>query len=127
VLGQLGEKAVIQQTERHAQNFVAQGNGSASLEVGAQFEDNLEELRRVLEEFRESAWMVWSEAERQVRATADALCAKEDAVRWKLRIARHCSGPVRAAILSDVQKSVDELEETTESTLRAVARYHGHH
>jgi hypothetical protein len=113
-------------TERHTQNLSANEVRRDWNNLEPQFGETLENLRTVLEDFRESAWMVWSEAERQVRATVEALCAKEEAIRWKLRIAKHCSGSVRAALLSDVRRSVAELEEAAESTLRAVARYHGH-
>jgi hypothetical protein len=117
---------MIERMEGQTQSLINHATATDEVSFEPHFEETLEHVRQVLEDFRDCAWMVWSDAEREVRATADALCAKEEAIRWKLKIAKHCSGPVRAALLFDAQKSVAELEESAVSTLRAVARYQRH-
>jgi hypothetical protein len=78
----------------------------------------LEALKTSVEDFRNASWTAWSGAGNQVREAADALCQKEEALLWKLRVAKHSSGFAQSVLLDDIIGSLADLEESVGSMLK---------
>jgi len=81
-------------------------------------EKRLEILKSSVEDFRDASWTVWSGTGNQVRETASALCRKQEALLWKLRVAKHSSGFAQRVLLDDIINSIEELEVTVEWMLK---------
>jgi len=75
-------------------------------------EKRLETLKIAVEDFRDSSWTAWSGAGSQIREAASALCLKQEALFWKLRVAKHTSGFAQRVLLDDIIISIQDLEET---------------
>jgi hypothetical protein len=77
-------------------------------------EERLKNVRHLLEHLYDSTCSEWQGAGIPLCEIVEGLCVKEEGARWKLRIAKQSSGPVKRELLFDLKKSVEELEMTVE-------------
>ena len=90
------------------------------------FEDSikarLQELTDLIEGFENSALNCLLTEKTSVREAVEELIVKEAALRWIVRVATHCSGPVREKLWADIDRALIDLEKTVESAMpRAVS------
>jgi hypothetical protein len=72
--------------------------------------ERLGNVQRLLEHIYDATCSDSSETGIRLCEVVERLCVKQEGARWKLRIAKQSSGPVKRELLFDLKKSVEELE-----------------
>jgi hypothetical protein len=62
---------------------------------------------------------IWLANTNHLLEIVDKLRVKEEAAHWMLRITHHFSGQARETLLSLLERSLDDLERTVNSEMRA--------
>jgi transposase len=91
--------------------------------VESTFDLRLRELRELLEELRSAELTPSSQATESFHEAVQILCQNADMIRWKMRVAKHCSRSVRDVIWRNVRNSIAELEKRTDQLEQEVREY----
>jgi hypothetical protein len=110
------------QEELHKMGFYDPGSESSG-SVESTFDLRLRELRELLEELRSAELTPSSEVTESFHEAVHVLCQNADMIRWKMRVAKHCSRSVRDVIWRNVRNSIDELEKRTDRLEQEVRQY----
>lgn len=97
----------------------AESSGS----VESTFDLRLRELRDLLEELHSAELTPSSQITESFHEAVQVLCQNADMIRWKMRVAKHCSRSVRDVIWRNVRNSIDELEKRTDRLEQEVREY----
>jgi hypothetical protein len=84
--------------------------GASSLERREHIEAELAELRNRIEELRETVSTDGSRVGNRIRELLDELLVKQEAVCWKLRVAKRFAGDAHEALVADILESVNKLD-----------------
>lgn len=87
---------------------------SASVIVERTFEARLQELRSLLTELHSTDVIPSPQANRTFHEAVQLLSQNADMIRWKMRVAKHCSRSVRDVIWRNVRNSIADLEKSTD-------------
>lgn len=87
---------------------------TASAIVENTFETRLQELRSLLAELRSADVIPSPQANDTFHEAVQLLSQNADMIRWKMRVAKHCSRSVRDVIWRNVRNSIDDLEKSTD-------------
>lgn len=96
---------------------------TASAIVENAFETRLQELRSLLAELRSADVIPSPQANRTFHEAVQLLSQNADMIRWKMRVAKHCSRSVRDVIWRNVRNSIDDLEKSTDMLEQQVREF----
>jgi hypothetical protein len=83
------------------------------------FEPRLQRLNRLVKDLAGSAYPLLVMETARIRHGLGELVVKEEAMRWILRMAKDCEGPVQRKLLAHVTDALSDLERIAESLLYA--------
>jgi hypothetical protein len=83
------------------------------------FEPRLQRLGRLVKDLAGSAYPLLVIETARIRQGLGELVVKEEAMRWILRMAKDCEGPVRRKLLAHAADALSDLERIAESLLYA--------
>jgi hypothetical protein len=96
---------------------------TASAIVETAFETRLQELRSLLIELRSADVIPSPQANRTFHEAVTLLSQNADMIRWKMRVAKHCSRSVRDVIWRNVRNSIADLEKSTDMLEQQVREF----
>jgi hypothetical protein len=104
----------------HSFNVFTPGFDSARGHVSReQLEARLADLRSQIEDLLNAASTDDSAFASRIRQLLDELLVKQEAICWKLRVAKRFHGEARDAFMADILDSVDRLRSATDFVARA--------
>jgi oligoribonuclease (3'-5' exoribonuclease) len=84
-----------------------------------QIETELRDLRIRIEDLRETVSADGSAVGNRIREVLDELLVKQEAVCWKVRVAKRFAGEAREALVADILESVNKLDIAVSLVARA--------
>src|ERR1700683_662163 len=96
---------------------------SASSIIETAYDTPLQELRSLLNELHGTDVIPSPQANRTFHEAVQLLSQNADMIRWKMRVAKHCSRAVRDVIWRNVRNSIGELEKSTDQLEEQVREF----
>jgi hypothetical protein len=79
-----------------------------------EIEVHVKDLKKAVEEFRESSWIASPGVGKKIREATDALCLKAEVILWRIEGAKNFTYPARQVLWEDIQTSIASFEEAAE-------------